>query len=623
MATSLFRQSLATLIAALLIACTLLLGFGFSIMGRLYDEANASSLGEAARTLASALPEAELDPGPQGRSVASSWLARAAEHSDFRLTLILPDGSVAADTMADPATMENHGQRPEVIAALAGRTGSARRRSVSVGKELIYGAAPVIRDGKVLAVFRLALETPSLDSRLASARLSFVLATLGFLALAALAAASFSRRLSRPLALLAETARGFATGGRRLSHFEAESGPEEVRSLARTLDAMALELDTRIHSAQSLGAELEAVLGAMVEAVLALDEGLVLRLANPSASTLFGSSPQLMAGQELLAATHSTELQAVAESCLRSGRPESTELALYLPKERWFQALAAPMRMAGPQQADGAGGSGVVLVLNDITELRRLERVRRDFVANVSHELRTPVQIVKGFTEALAEAEGDTGRSSRYLAIVARNAERMESLIDDLLALARLEQGGGEWLRCETVRVCDVITDSLDAIAPKAEAKGLVVKVDCPEGLEARANAGLIEQALINLLDNAIKYSPPGSSVSIAASLEEGAQGPGPAQGGSPRGSVLFEVRDRGAGIPAKDLGRLFERFYRVDKARSRELGGTGLGLAIVRHIALAHGGSVAVESWEGEGSTFRMRIPVAGPPGGADRESD
>jgi two-component system phosphate regulon sensor histidine kinase PhoR len=615
MAASLYRQSLATLLATLLAASALLLGFGFSVMGRLYDSANSSSLGEAARAFASTLPEAALLPGSEGAAVAMSWLARASEHSDFRLTLIRTDGVVVADTMADPATMENHGARPEVRSALSGGIGSARRRSATVGRELLYAAAPVLREGRVAAVLRLALEAPSLDARLASAKLTLVAATLVFLALAAVAAALFSRRLSGPLARLAATARGYSSGERRPPRFGQASGPEEVRSLARSLDSMAAELEGRIRSAEKLGSELEAILSAMVEAVLALDEKLEVRLANPAAAALFATTPEQMLDRGLLEATRSTELQAVAESCLRSGMPEKVELALYLPAERWFQALAAPM--------GSAASSGVVLVMNDITELRRLERVRRDFVANVSHELRTPVQVVKGFTEALAEALGDPEKSARYLGIVARNAERMESLIGDLLTLARLEQGGGDWLRCERIELRGIIAEALDAIAPKAEAKRIHIEMDCPAGLEACANAGLIEQAIINLLDNAVKYSPQDSEVHISARRE----GPAPAAGEAPAPGVkgdgpgelvLLEVRDRGPGIPAKDLSRLFERFYRVDKARSRELGGTGLGLAIVRHIALAHGGSVSVESWEGEGSTFRLRIPVAGPPGAA-----
>ena len=240
-----------------------------------------------------------------------------------------------------------------------------------------------------------------------------------------------------------------------------------------------------------------------------------------------------------------------------------------------------------------------------MTELRRLERVRRDFVANVSHELRTPVQVVKGFAEGLsglfdgsAADEGTEGRierARRFVDIIARNASRMEGLIADLLSLASLEREDAR-IEVEEAEVGLLLAEAVEAVAPKAEAKSAPLSIECAPGLRARVNPGLVVQALVNLVDNAVKYSPEGASVLVSASM--GSDG------------LLLEVRDHGFGIPAKDLGRLFERFYRVDKARSRELGGTGLGLAIVKHIALAHGGRVWAESWEGEGSTFRILIP-------------
>jgi two-component system phosphate regulon sensor histidine kinase PhoR len=237
-------------------------------------------------------------------------------------------------------------------------------------------------------------------------------------------------------------------------------------------------------------------------------------------------------------------------------------------------------------------------VLGDITALRRLERVRRDFVANVSHELRTPVQLVKGFAETLREgALEEPEQARRFVGIIERNAARMESLISDLLSLASLEREDGLRLKTELTSIAPILEGARQAILPKAAGKNMTVLVECDEALEVKAEAGLLEQAVVNLIDNAVKYSPPDTSVHVSAWAEQG--------------FLLIEVRDQGFGIPASDLGRIFERFYRVDKARSRDLGGTGLGLAIVKHIAMAHGGDVSVESWEGEGSTFKIRIPL------------
>jgi two-component system phosphate regulon sensor histidine kinase PhoR len=355
---------------------------------------------------------------------------------------------------------------------------------------------------------------------------------------------------------------------------------------------MASQLAERIRAARAQGEELEAVLDSMSEALLALDGGLGVVLANPAAVALFGlGAPERATGRSLLEAARSTELEALARRCVESGEPCRAEIALGPGGERWFRALAAPFR----------GTGGLVLLLEDETERRRLERVRRDFVANVSHELRTPVQVIKGFAESLdgiLDGDGeDLGRARRYVAIVSRNASRMESLIGDLLALAALERDGAR-IELEDIEVGRLVDEAIEAVAPKAEAKGIAIEKDCPTDLLARLNPGLVVQALVNLIDNAVKYSPPGRPVLVAASS-------------GPEGLAL-SVRDRGMGIPAKDLGRLFERFYRVDKARSRELGGTGLGLAIVKHIAMAHGGSASVESWEGEGSTFRIAFPGA-----------
>ena len=668
MAMSLFKRSFALLATAAVAATLAFAALALLIMDRIYAEANTRVLGETVRALASGLPESILAPDEEGRLAAAAWAAGAVDGSELRLTLIRPDGVVIADTRADPSTMENHGSRPEVRAALAGALGSARRRSATIGRELVYAALPVSRGGPPLAVLRVAIEVPSLRARLSPEIGRLLILTLIFIAATAGAAAAFSRRLSLPLARLAQAARDYSAadfsagldaggaGGRGRRASEAVSGrfkgrlggdsriPEEYRVLGGALDAMAAELAARIGEAESQGRELEAILDAMAEAVLALDERLRVRLANPAAAQLFGlargpdSAP--IKGRELLEVARSVELNAIVEDCLNSGRQRQAELALYQGGERWFQALAAPLSLPptgrGPSPllrgAEGASGSakasaGVVLVLNDITELRRLERVRRDFVANVSHELRTPIQLIKGFAETLREdahreeegggagPEAVPDQRDRFLAIIERNAERMDNLIHDLLTLARLEQEGSDWLVFDDADICSALAEAVDAVSPRAEAKGIAIEVTCPEGLRARANTGLLEQAVLNLVDNAVKYSPRGSKIQVEAHIEDsGAATPGAtAPGAEPRLSqnLALSVRDRGSGIPAKDLPRIFERFYRVDKARSRELGGTGLGLAIVRHIALAHGGTVSVESWEGEGSLFTIRIPL------------
>lgn len=598
MAFSLFKRSLLLLSAAVLAAALVFAAVGMSVMGRAYEQANAQSLERAARALAAAFPAGALsDP-----LAAARLCAAIAASSGYRVTLILPGGKVLADSEADSATMENHAGRPEVAQALAGFPSLSRRNSATLGEELLYAAVPLDGgpDGQVQGVLRLALHEPGLQGALAPSRWAFAAAALAFVAAALAAAAAFSRMTARPLASLARAARAYGAGeassaaaGRRAIR---PDDPEEMQILAATLDSMAAEIGARVSAAQAQGRELEAILDAMTEAVLALDSRLRIKIANPAALALFGLEAKAAEGglleTSLLETTRSSGLQALAADCLESGERHSCELALYIPSERWFQAFAAPLGIALN------GNGGVVLVLNDITELRRLERVRRDFVANVSHELRTPVQLVKGFAESLIEgAMSDPEQARRFLGIIERNAARMESLIDDLLSLASLEREGEDHLMPVRAEIAPILLAAREAIAPKAEARGTRLRIECAEGLEAKVDAGLLEQALINLIDNAVKYSPPSTLVSISARAEAS--------------SLVIEVRDQGIGISARDLPRVFERFYRVDKARSRELGGTGLGLAIVRHIAIAHGGSASVESWEGEGSTFRLTFPL------------
>jgi two-component system, OmpR family, phosphate regulon sensor histidine kinase PhoR len=622
MAANLFKRSLATLSAAVLAAALVFAIVGSSVMAGTYAEANAVSLARAAGALAAAFP-----PGALGDPVAATAFARQAASSGYRVSLIAADGRVVADSEANPATMENHRSRPEVAAALAGRASSSRRKSSTVGEELAYAAAPIPAgsggDRPIQGAIRLALHVPSLDRALAPSRWTFLVAAAAFALAALAAAAAFSRMTAKPLAALAAAARSYGSGAAAAPDSGARAirpeDPEELRVLALTLDSMAAEIEARVAAAEAQGRELEAILDAMAEAVIALDSKLAVTIANPAAEALFAREGKL-SGRGLLEATRSTALQEAAAACLATGERRAIETALYLPSERFFRALAAPLKAAsrrdGGRELEAEGSepkgdpapAGVVLVLGDITELRRLERVRRDFVANVSHELRTPVQLVKGFAETLRSEyfgaeplrEGppaDPAQGERFLDIIERNAERMESLISDLLSLASLEREDRDRLAAEVRAVRPVLESAREAILPKAEARGTTVLIECPEGLAARLDESLLEQALVNLVDNAIKYSPPGKEVSLSARAE------GP--------SLVIEVRDRGIGIPARDLPRIFERFYRVDKARSRELGGTGLGLAIVRHIAIAHGGDVSVESWEGEGSTFRMRLPL------------
>ena len=395
-----------------------------------------------------------------------------------RVTLILPDGTVAGDSDEDPTRMDNHAGRPEVKEALAGETGSSVRVSSTLNANLMYVALPVDLDGQLTGVVRLSIPLTVIDETLKGMLWKIFLAGL-LIALAATPVSLYiSGRISRPLLQMKDNAERFASG--KLDSRIRVEGPDDVIRLAEALNQMAAQLDDRIH------------------------------------------------------------------------------------------------------------------------RLRKLENIRRDFVANVSHELKTPITSIKGFVETLLGGALDSPEDSkRFLEIVAGQADRLNAIIDDLLVLSRLEQDSEKVeIIIEESGLKPVLEMAIQACAPKASEKKIRVDLNCPESVTARINPQLLEQAVINLVDNAVKYSLPSTQVQVDVS--------------SDNGEIVVVVTDEGRGIAKEHFPRLFERFYRVDSDRSREMGGTGLGLAIVKHIAQVHGGSVSVDSSVGKGSTFRIHLPAS-----------
>jgi two-component system phosphate regulon sensor histidine kinase PhoR len=341
------------------------------------------------------------------------------------------------------------------------------------------------------------------------------------------------------------------------------------------------------------GTQQEAVLGSMIEGVLAIDARQRIVGINRAAADLLGVDLDDVVRRPLQEVVRNPDLRRFALTAIDCREPVEDDVVLRGDRDR-------TLRLRGTALRDVSGEGGAVIVLNDVTDVQRLESVRRDFVANVSHELKTPVASIKGFVETLLDgAADDPAANRRFLEIVARQADRLAAIIDDLLSLSRIEQSEGKGnLPLEPTRLADVIAAVIADCGPRAADRSIRLETRCAEGLVADVNPPLLEQALINLVDNAIKYSDPGAGVWIA--VEQADAG------------LVVRVSDEGCGIEAEHLPRLFERFYRVDRARSRQLGGTGLGLAIVKHIVLAHGGTIGVESQPGVGTTFTMRLPAA-----------
>jgi two-component system, OmpR family, phosphate regulon sensor histidine kinase PhoR len=529
---------------------------------------------------------------PLDRAGIDQQCKRLGSESGTRITVILPSGEVVGDSEENPFQMDNHAGRPEVRDALAGRIGSATRFSATLRRIMMYVAIPLKNDGVLRGVIRVALPLYSVEQPFRALRSELILGAVFLVLLAGVGSFAVSRWFTRPLEDMKQAAASFALGN--LSHRVPVPNSEELGALAEVLNRLAEELGERIVRLERQRNEQEAIFSSMTEGVVALDEKERIINLNAAAAELLGINPEKTLNRSLHEAIRNSDLQKLAEKAFQSGKPVEGDVVVYKDRERNLQAHITALRSAEGQNI------GALIVLNDVTRLRRLENLRRDFVANVSHELKTPITSIKGFVETLQEgAVNHPDDARRFLGIIAKHADRLNSIIEDLLSLSRVEQQADHnQVVLEQTAVKDFLNTAIQMCQIKAQSKDIPIVLDCPGDLVAKINPTLLEQAVVNLIDNAIKYSARGKPIRVEASRAADA--------------IRLSVRDQGCGIDAEHLPRLFERFYRVDKARSRQLGGTGLGLSIVKHIALAHGGHVNVESIVGQGSTFTITLPGA-----------
>lgn len=523
---------------------------------------------------------------------------RLGEASGTRITIIAADrpgtrrGEVLADSASEPVEMENHATRPEFLTALRGRPGRAIRYSRTLSQDMMYVAVPVTEDGRLTTVVRTAVSLTRVNDALASLYGSIAVSAIIVAVIAAIIGLWVSTRISGQMREIKVGAERLAAGD--LTHKLSVPRVEEFASVAESINRMAADLDDKLRRLTHERNEREAVLASMVEGVLAVDVDERVIAVNAAAARLLDTDPASAEGKTIQEVVRNTDLQHVVAQTLDGQRPVEADIVMRVgAEERNLQANGTLLH-----GDDDGGAVGAVVVLNDVTRLKRLEAVRRDFVANVSHELKTPVTSIKGFAETLEDgALDDPVAAHRFVRIISGQADRLNSIIEDLLALSTLEQSGDSpLLQLEEADLCDVIAVALEVCGPKADAKSIELREVCPGRLLARVSPPLLEQAVVNLIDNAVKYSAEGSTVVVT--LEERDD------------EVAVSVIDEGQGIAREHLPRLFERFYRVDKARSRDLGGTGLGLAIVKHVAQIHGGRVSVDSVLGRGSTFRIHLP-------------
>ncbi|MFM8635269.1 MAG: ATP-binding protein [Planctomycetia bacterium] len=455
-------------------------------------------------------------------------------------------------------------------------------------------AVPLGSPGDPSAILLAAADTGRSDRELAAAQRSILLGCLLCGGVAAATAAAIAARLARPVRDLAGAASRVAGG-----KLEAPLPAPDAAELSTIATALHVLRDQLVERGLTIGrqdTEQEAVLDSMIEGVLAIDARQRVVGINRAAAELLGLDLQTVVGRSLQEVIGNPDLRRFALRAIDCREPVEDDVVLPGPRDR-------TIRVRGTALRDLSGDGGAVIVLNDVTDLKRLESVRRDFVANVSHELKTPVASIKGFVETLLDgAADDPTDRRRFLGIVARQADRLEAIIEDLLALSRIEQSeGAGTLPLERANIAALLAEAVGDCLPRATERSIVLEVECDAGLDAMVNAPLVEQAVINLVDNAIKACEQGDTIHVSSRIAEDA--------GARQLEIV--VQDEGCGIEPSHLPRLFERFYRVDKGRSRMQGGTGLGLSIVKHIVQTHGGTVHVESTPGQGSSFTLRIPT------------
>ena len=512
---------------------------------------------------------------------------RLGQLTASRVTLVADDGRVVGDStqsIEQLATLENHATRPEIVAAGTNTVGTSRRHSTTVNTDMLYVATrtshPVVR------YVRVSLPLSDVDAQIAVIRTTAFAVAVASVPLALLVSWFFSAPLGRRVQAIAGVAERYSSGD--LSRSTYDYGEDELGLVARVMDDSVHELGRRLDELSRDRARMEAILSGMVEGVLVVDAQGRLQLVNQAAQSMLRVAPSAT-GRLYLEVIRHPDIAAQLTAALRGDAVGSHEVALSRDPGRTFVARAAPV------QAPGTGGA--VLVLHDITDLRRADQIRRDFVANVSHELRTPLTAIRGYVEALLDEPGDADNTRCFLEIIARHSTRMERLVQDLLRLARLDakQEMLDMTRCDVQQLFSgVIAD----LAPAIEAKQQQVTVSVPpDASHVDGDPAKLHDIVRNLVENAVNYSPDGADLRVTSGLDGG--------------TFVITVADSGPGIPPDDLARVFERFYRVDKSRSRP-GGTGLGLAIVKHLVELHGGEARAENSPRGGAIFTIRLPLS-----------
>lgn len=507
---------------------------------------------------------------------------------DTRFTVILPSGKVVADSRHDPKTMENHADRPEVIEALSTGQGHSARFSFTLKQNMMYTAVPIhAKNRTVIGIIRTSRALSRVNAQITHLYTNILFAGLVFILLIGWFSFMIASRITRPLHEIRKQAQRLADGdfSVRVPVFDTP----ELDVFARTMNEMSDQIREKVRQIEAQKHLIEAAFSGMREGVMVINKtGDIVNFNRPMAIMLDIGGKKGKVFENI----RNPQLMKLLNLALDTGKDQETEITIDRDYgKRIIQAYTRPIYDYDKNV------SGAVMVLSDMTDLRKLETVRKDFVANVSHELRTPITAIRGFVETIMSGRVNNKETlQQFLSIISRHTARMNAIIEDLLTLSRVEASAG---RVEKRRqpLYSVLDEALSDHMDEASKKRITINIDCAQDLEAAFNFNLMEQAVANLVGNAVRYSPEDTVVTVSARKE--------------KDNIVISVTDHGPGIPRQHLPRLFERFYRVDRARSRKQGSTGLGLAIVRHIAIVHNGSVSVSSTPGKGSKFDIILPV------------
>ena len=538
---------------------------------------------------------------PQGRQVLKDAARRLGRDTHLRITLIARDGTVLGDSEHDIRTMDNHASRPEVRQALSQGKGRSIRYSHTLRVDMLYVGVPVKSNNAYVGVVRVAMPLHQVAAAIGRIRSMVLTAALLALGLALLLGVKMAGSMGRRIAAVSRAARALAGGD--LEARARPRGTDEIAALATSFNEMAERLRLMVRDLRQEKRKVETILERLGEAILVTDPTGRIVMSNLAAEQVFGKPGAQLTGQAVVDATQNAALDDAFRQALATSGTTTAEVQVLFPRHRVLEATVTAVATEEPL--------GAVAVLHDVTELRRLESVRREFVANASHELQTPITAIKAMAETLlGGGKDDPAVADRFLRDLERQAERMGALVRDLLDLATIE---GDELRLESteVNVSDIGRSVAAQLRSLAEHRQVAVSLEIPEDLAVAADWSALTRILSNLLDNAIKYTESGGQAGIRGARRDD--------------RIVITVWDTGLGIPSTDLSRVFERFYRVDKARSRELGGTGLGLSIVKHLVEALGGQIRVDSRLGKGSEFMVTLPAcaaaghSGPAASAD----